>query len=251
MAGYADMPTASTSDVQSIVRDENGNGYLHLTAYKTDDGKYKTVKSITTGNKLTFVRGYVEIRAKVPTVQGAWPSFWLKSNTKNTNLGWSSSVPYNTEVDVFEVMGGNEAKSELHKWAYDAETNTTNDIRYSSANQLLFKRNFYEIEDNDWHTYGMYWTEDSIKMYVDGELIQTYSLKVDYELFGGLGMDGFKNQPLCITINNHLFTPEYVNSDLGKWASDYAVGDDFTESVYDIDYVRLYQDETGILYKAN
>jgi len=253
MKGYG-VETAETSDVQSIERDENGNGYLHLTAYKTEGGSYKSVKSISTGNKLTFVHGYLEIRAKVPTVQGAWPSLWLKSNTGNTNLGWSSNVPYNTEVDVFEVMGGNKAISELHKWQYDSTTGTTNDIRYSAKKS----RNSYAITDNDWHTYGMLWTEDSIKMYVDDELIQTYDLNKDYEIKWpwdtGLGMDGFKNQPLCITLNNHLFTPEYAATTAGSWASGFVAGDDFTESVYDIDYVRLYQDETDVsakLYKAN
>lgn len=247
MAGYDDLSTATTSDVQSIVNDENGNSYLKLTAYKTEDGSYKTVKSITTGNKLTFVNGYVEIRAKVPTVQGAWPSFWLKSNTGNADLGWSSDVAYNTEVDVFEVMGGNSAISELHKWQYDAESDTVTDIRYGS----YASRNSYAITDTDWHTYGMLWTENTITMYVDGVAIQTYDLNTDYEGANGLGMDGFKNQPLCITINNHLFTPEYQKTQTNGWTDDKVVGDDFTESVYEIDYVRLYQDETGILYKAN
>ena len=252
MTGYG-VDTVETSDVQSIQREEDGNGYLHLTSYKATDGSYKATKSISTGNKLTFVHGYLEIRAKVPTVQGAWPSLWLKSNTKNTNLGWSSDFPYNTEVDVFEVMGGNKAISELHKWQYVAETGVTNDIRYSSKKN----RNSYAITDNDWHTYGMLWTNDEITMYVDGVAIQTYNLNKDYEVKWpwdkGIGMDGFKNQPLCITLNNCLFTPEYTSSSAGSWASSYVVGNDFTESVYDIDYVRLYQDETDTtakLYKA-
>ena len=253
MTGYG-VETVDTSDVQSIQREEDGNGFLRLTSYKTADGKYKATKSISTGNKLTFVHGYLEIRAKVPTVQGAWPSLWLKSNTKNTNLGWRNDFPYNTEVDVFEVMGGNRAISELHKWQYVAETGVTNDIRYGQK----LDRNSYAITDTDWHTYGMLWTEDEIVISVDGVAIQTYNLNKDYEVKWpwdkGLGMDGFKNQPLCITLNNYLFTPEYTSSEAGSWAKGLAVADDFTESVYDIDYVRLYQDKTDAnskLYTAN
>ncbi|MBQ6826332.1 MAG: family 16 glycosylhydrolase [Clostridia bacterium] len=249
MVGYG-VDTVKTSDVQSIAADEDGNGYLHLTSYKAEDGSYKATKSISTGNKLTFIHGYVEIRAKVPTVQGAWPSFWLKSNTKNANLGWNSDALYNTEVDVIEVMGGNEVKSEMHKWYTDKEAGVTTDIRYSESTLGKLNYNTYELTDNDWHTYGMLWTEDSIIMYVDGVKIQEYSLTVDYELLNGLGMDGFNTEPLCITFNNYLFTPEYFGE--GSWAEDYVLDPNtFTESVYDIDYVRLYQDNTGVLYTAN
>jgi len=244
------VKTVTTPDVQSISAEEDGNGYLHLTSYKAEDGTYKAVKSISTGNKLTFVNGYVEIRAKVPVVQGAWPSFWLKSNTGNTDLGWSSDFTYNTEVDVFEVMGGNTAISNLIKHKYDAETDTTESKQYANSTYAsLYGHNGYKIVDNDWHTYGMLWTKDAIEMYVDGVLIMTYNLNKDYDMINGDGMEGFKTQPLCITLNNYLFTPEYAATDLGAWTKDLVVGDDFTESVYDIDYVRLYQDETGILYK--
>ena len=248
MEGYG-VDTVTTADVNSIAVDANGNGYLHLTSYKAEDGSYKATKSISTGNKLTFLHGYVEIRAKVPTVQGAWPSFWLKSNTKNANLGWNSGAAYNTEVDVIEVMGGNEVKSELHKWI--TKDGVTTDKKYTDS--LLANTNYdtYELTDNDWHTYGMLWTEEVITMFVDGVEIMTYSLETDYDLINGDGMDGFNTEPLCITLNNYLFTPEYANTTAGSWAKDYAAGEDFTESVYDIDYVRLYQDETGILYKAN
>lgn len=248
MEGYG-VTTSTDSDVQSI-KSENGDTFLRLTSYKTDAGEYKATKSISTGNKLTFVHGYLEIRAKVPTVKGAWPSLWLKSNTGNANLGWDSSLTYNTEVDVFEVMGGNKAISELHKWQKDPLA----DIRYGAK----FERNAYEITDNNWHTYGMLWTEDGIIISVDGVEIQKYNLNKDFEVKwpwdDGIGMENFKTEPLCITLNNHLFTPEYANSDAGSWAKNYVLGDDFTESVYDIDYVRLYQDspvEGETYFKAN
>ena len=243
MEGYSDMPALTTSDVQSIERDENGNSFLRLTAKRTGKDTFKTVKSISTGNKLTFIYGYAEIRAKVPTVKGAWPSFWLKSNTKNKHLGWHDDLDYNIEVDVFEVMGGNAARSELHKWVQKPFA----DKRTSTFDTP----NVYGIIDNDWHTYGMLWNKDCINMYVDGILIQSYDLNKDYS-DDGCGMENFRTQPMCITFNNHLFTPEYHKTQLpNQWVYNKLLDDSFTESVYDIDYVRLYQGEDGILYKAD
>ncbi len=242
MSGFGDMPTLTNSEVQSIEKDENGNSYLHLTAKRTGKNTFQAVKSISTGNKLTFIYGYAEIRAKVPTVKGAWPSFWLKSNTMNPHLGWREDLLYNIEVDVFEVMGGNAARSELHKWIKSPAT----DKRTSTFET----QNVYEIIDDDWHTYGMIWTKDCINIYVDDILVQTYDLNKDYS-DDGLGMENFKTQPMCIILNNHLFTPDFHKSQSNGWVFNKVLDDSFTEAVYDIDYVRLYQGKDGILYKAD
>lgn len=242
MAGYSDMPTLTTSEVQSIVKDENGNSFLRLTAKRTGENTFQSVKTITTGNKLTFIFGYLEIRAKVPTVKGAWPSVWLKSNTKNPHLGWHDNIPYNIEVDVFEVMGGNAARPELHKWVQEP---------FADKRTGTFAMpNVYSIIDNDWHTYGMLWTKDCINMYVDGILYQSYDLNKDFS-DDGKGMDGFRTEALCISFNNHLFTPEYNKSQTNGWVFNKVLDESFTESIYDIDYVRLYQGKDGILNKAD
>ena len=96
MGGYTDMPTTTDSSVQSIEKNDNGDSFLHLTAYKYGE-EYRTVKSVTTSDIMTFKYGYVEMRAKFPTGKGVWPSLWLKSVPQNGN--------YFAEVDIAEIMG--------------------------------------------------------------------------------------------------------------------------------------------------
>lgn len=221
MGGYTDMPTTTDSSVQSIEKNDNGDSFLHLTAYKYGE-EYRTVKSVTTSDIMTFKYGYVEMRAKLPTGKGVWPSFWLKSVPQNGN--------YFAEVDIAEIMGKENVNSNIHKW-YD--NGTHND--YPKTNST--------VTDNDWHTYGMLWNENEITMYVDGVKVLSYDLNTN---FGSddMGMAGFRD-PMYLIINNHIFTKGYTSTSVGNWANGVEVDSDFTESVYDIDYVRLYQKSDG------
>lgn len=222
MGGYTDMPTISDKSVQSVKKNEAGDSYLHLTAYKYGD-EYRTVKSVSTDASMNFKYGYVEMRVKMPTGKGVWPSFWLKSVPQNDN--------YLAEVDIAEIMGTNTAISNLHKWYTDGAHNTSGAGKY------------YTVSDNEWHTYGMLWNKDKIIMYVDGNEIASYDLNTN---FGSTqnGMDGFRD-PMYLIINNHIITEGYSSTANGEWAKGLEAGPDFTESVYDIDYVRLYQKNDG------
>ena len=50
---------------------------------------------------------------------------------------------------------------------------------------------------------------------------------------------------MYLIINNHIITEGYSSTANGEWAKGLEAGPDFTESVYDIDYVRLYQKNDG------
>ena len=122
--------------------------------------------------------------------------------------------------------------------------------RFDKRTGAFATPNVYSILDNEWHTYGMLWTKDCINMYVDGILYQSYDLNKDFS-DDGKGMEGFKTEALCISFNNHLFTPAYNKSQTNGWVINKVLDENFTESIYDIDYVRLYQDENCILNKAD
>ena len=244
MQPYSDLTIKTTADVAARITDSEGNGILRLTASEYSDGKYKTTKSITTGEKMTFKYGYLEIRAKVPTGKGVWPGFWLKSDTTAggtelaEKLGYNTKSVYNTEVDVFEVFGSDKVVPNLHKWWKTQEQiDAYGDYRVQSGTD-----NTFTVSDGDWHTYGMLWTPYEISMYVDGSCYQTYSLTENFSntQSANIGMEGF-HDPLCIIFNNHLFTPGYTSSEGGAWAKNHTLTDDFTSAVFDIDYVRLYQ----------
>ena len=219
MGGYADMYTATGSDVQSISKSKNGESFLRLRNYY-NGAQYVAPKSVNTKETMNFTYGYVEMRAKLPTGQGVWPSFWLKSAD-------TTSVGYNTEVDVVEIFGDTAVNSNLHKW-FDGKSYSYNG-----------NKNHYNLSDGEWHTYGMKWNFNEITMYIDGQQIMSYNLNTNFGPDNG-GMNGFR-EPMYLIINNHLFTPSYVASDDGTWAASHVVSENYGGSVYDIDYVRLYQ----------
>lgn len=227
MGGASDMCLVKGSSVQRIAKNDSGDSYLNLRAYTTNSGgwdNYVAVNSIATRDTMSFKYGYLEVRAKLPHGKGAWPSFWMVSADKSTS--------YQAEIDFLEVNGNGIANSNLHKWYYGGSHNNIGGIGGVTV-----------PEDNDWHTYGMEWDADKLVMYIDGKEFARRNLN---ENFGASadGMEGFRNEVYLI-INNHLITKGYTDSDNGSWAKGCEVGDDFTESFYDIDYVRLYQKNDG------
>lgn len=243
MSGYSDLTVKATSDVAAETTDSDSNGILRMRAINNNNGTYKTSKSISTGEKMTFKYGYLEIRAKVPTGIGVWPGFWLKTQTTSDaalaeKLGYNTNSVYETEVDVFEVFGSNKVVPNLHKWWKTQEQiDKYGYYRVSSGTD-----NTYTIPDKGWHTYGMLWTANELSMFVDDVCYQTYNLNENFSnaASADIGMEGF-HDPLCIIFNNHLFTPGYTSTTDGSWAKNYTVQDDFVQANFDIDYVRLYQ----------
>ena len=127
-------------------------------------------------------------------------------------------------------MQPRQTKTQEHKELYGGD-------RVSSGTESSYK-----ITDYGWHTYGMLWTPNEISLFVDGECYMSYNLNENFsnDASAAVGMADFQN-PLCIILNNHLFTPAYTGAAGGAWAVDYTVNDAFSSAVFDIDYVRLYQ----------
>ena len=126
----------------------------------------------------------------------------------------------------------------LHKWWKTQEQKEL----YGGDRVSSGTESSYKITDYGWHTYGMLWTPNEISLFVDGECYMSYNLNENFsnDASAAVGMADFQN-PLCIILNNHLFTPAYTGAAGGAWAVDYTVNDAFSSAVFDIDYVRLYQ----------
>ena len=255
MSGVSDLQVLDTSDVATVTTDESGNSVLRLTAYK-DGETYKTNKSVTTGDKMEFKYGYLELRAKVPTGQGVWPSFWAKSDTFNRtgsphmNKYNYAHTEYGAEVDMFEVMSGTNAVSNLHKWwlkgtdLYAADK----DKGITARDTADLDTTGVDVGDGEYHKFGFEWTPKVIRLTCDGVTYCEYDLTKNFVGADGLSesdMNGFQN-PLCIILNNFIFTPGYVTTN--TWAADKEVDNSFEKSVYDIDYIRLYQTGDGQLF---
>ncbi len=112
---------------------------------------------LTTMNTFTFQYGYVEVRARFDCAAGVWPAIWMMPVD-------GSNWPSNGEIDIMEHLAYQGTFYQtLHYGTSDAgKTETV--VEYAKYNDSL---------KTDWHTYGMEWTEDYIKFYLDGSLTAT------------------------------------------------------------------------------
>lgn len=231
------------------------NGYLNMLALRYWDSKKAGVEyvcpwSVTTTDTMSYKYGYVEIRAKVPFLRGAWPSFWTSSSGA---LGPKSSADYTIEVDVFEVFASLDTLApNVHKWYGDGRHTMWADELDTSLESYTFDS--FDIS-NEYHTYGFEWTPTEMTMYIDDAPYYTYDLTRNFDENdaqnknkGASDMSGFDTQ-LYLIFNNHLFTDSssykpYDGSEI--YPTD-------LPSEYVIDWVRLYQKNDGQsrLYTAN
>lgn len=214
------------------------DGNITLRADRIDENTYSTNSSLTTSSTMVFKYGYVEMRAKVPFGDAVFPSFWMKASN------YESSDPLRMgEIDIFEVFADHkELKPQLHKWYNDGSSE-----HYQLADN---KRGSYSFENEtlaeEWHTYGMLWTQEAINFMVDGEIYSTIDISGISD-FGkrGDGMECFHDYYYLI-MNNYLMTEKGVQ--LGTLANK----DTVFPIDYMIDYVRIYQkDGEGDLVKLS
>jgi beta-glucanase (GH16 family) len=95
--------------------------------------------------------GYFEIRAKLPSGAGVWPSFWLGSAEAGED-------PH-PEVDVFEYYGHNPS-------AYMATSHLWKDGKNVYGEAIKIDVPPHNLEDS-FHTYGVLITSQSLIFYLD------------------------------------------------------------------------------------
>lgn len=257
MGGSKRIIVSSDSDT-IYVKD----GKLNLVAHKMPDGTYKVPTSVITQDKMNFKYGYVEIKAKVPFQKGVWPSFWMQS-TANEHMQplLSSKSEMMAEVDVFEVFANNRIAACIHKWFPKPAEQNVKKIRnwtfanaYKAPAKTLSDEEFSGI-NNEYHIYGYEWTEDSVKMYFDGELYAEIDIKNSYstgnmddqyfstepiEIFNdksGRDMSCFQD-PQYLIFNNHLF-----DEGVSLASASITEVEDFISATYSIEYCRVFQKE--------
>ena len=249
------------ADVKMLT-DENcitvNDGNLHLKTIRYTDPdnatvKYATPWSVTSANSMNFTYGYMEMRAKVPVVQGSWGSFWLSTGDIS-----GKSYPYGVEVDVFETQSMLMTPN-LHKWYRDSAGSLV-DIPYNGSPQSKYHdlsgsskriRSFTasDIFRDEYHIIGFLWTAKKIVLSVDGNEYMTFNLTDDYEAYSYTGntdngMSGFHN-PMAVILGSGIYSPRYVKP-YNTWAEKYMIK---SMSVlpfdYTVDYIRLYQKSDG------
>jgi beta-glucanase (GH16 family) len=133
-------------------------GELHLTARADNSYGVPYVSGmVNTGGEeynpsypsFSFLHGYMEVRAKIPSGQGLWPALWLMPASHNDSNG---------EIDALEVLGGSPSTAyfTVH--------------RNGNYQQVIW--NGIDLSQG-FHTYGMDWEADHVSWYIDGTLVGT------------------------------------------------------------------------------
>lgn len=172
---------------------------------------------IETRGKQTFKYGLFKIRARIDTAKGLWPAIWTIG--VENDRGW----PGSGEVDIMEFYRYEGEPTILANAAWaDSSNNAIWD------DEMIPFTHFLE-QDPEWpekfHIWTMDWTEEYIKLYLDGELLN------EIDLSKTLNPDGY----------NPFLHPHYIllNLSIG------ALGGDPSNTpfpqYYEVDYVRVYQ----------
>ncbi|GAA4442821.1 hypothetical protein GCM10023188_42950 [Pontibacter saemangeumensis] len=182
----------------------------------TPYGEY-TSASINTNGKKAFQYGIIEVRARIDTAMGLWPAIWT--------LGVERPWPANGETDIMEYyrVQGQPTILANAAWAHENKRAAWDERKIDFAHFLR--------KDPDWpgkfHVWKMDWTQESIRLYLDDELLN------EVDLNQTLNPDGF----------NPFHQPHYIllNLAIGSNGGDPAATD-FPRK-YEVDYVRVYQRE--------
>ncbi len=256
--------TAGKFDFTNYVGQKNLTGVKITSSYEYANGGV-----LTTSERMVYRRGYAELRASVPTNNGSWPAWWMRSTGGNlikyedgtTNL----SPIYTLEVDIFECYSslGDRVQPNLHKWykntidqvtynevyGYDGKKVTSRtemkskgvlggneDYQFSTAisktsgwQQYSFNKNGSTSED--WHTYGFLWTDKTMDYIIDGVTYFSIDLTKEFDGFND-GKYGY-NQYMYFLLDNHIYTPA------AKKSSSYS--SNLPNPMFEIEYIRLYQ----------
>ncbi len=192
--------------------------------YKTDSDNWKqnrefaeyTSASLTTRRLHSWMYGRFEMRGRIDTRPGLWPAFWT--------LGVQGQWPSCGEIDIMEYYQGtllaNAAWGTEKRWVPKWDD---------------LKKPITDFNDPDWsakfHVWRMDWDEDSIKLYVDDELLNAVDLSETFNK----DKEG----------KNPFRQPHYIIANLAIGGT---VGGDPSNTEfpakYEIDYIRIYKEKT-------
>lgn len=197
------------------------DGILTIEARYDSLAEHKiTASSINTRGHYEFLYGQLEVRAKIPTVMGSWPAIWT--------LGRKYEWPSCGEIDVMEYYQINGVPHILANAAWG------NDEKWQAIwNSKRIPFSHFLEKDPSWadkfHIWLMDWTENYIRIYLDGELLNDIDITNTIN-----GTRGGKENP--------FHTPQYILLNLAIGGTN--GGEPLLEKFplkYEIDYVRVYK----------
>lgn len=193
------------------------DGKLHIAALKkTYENMQYTSARLTTFNRYLIQYGKIEVMAKLPQGKGTWPAIWMLPETiRSKEEEW----PLCGEIDIMEHVGKdlNMVHVSLHSELYNHIKNT----------QVTHFERLHDVS-KDFHLYGIEWTTNSIKFYIDNNLF--------YEAKKG------ENGKVTTNEGWPFEKPYYLILNLaigGNWGGE--IDDTIFPAEMQVDYVRMYQ----------
>ena len=206
-------------------RTDNSNisgGFLNIVAKKEvflDQGYTKQYTSARLNSKFAFTYGRVEVRAKLPTGVGTWPAIWMLGKNINEDGGYWDNQGFGTtnwpacgEIDIMEHWGSNQnyVQSAIH-------TPSSYGGTINHGGQTI------PTASSAFHVYTLDWSEEKMVFSVDG-------------------------------VEHYTYNPTTKNSDTWPFDSEQyillniaiepGIDQAFIQSAMEIDYVRVYQENS-------
>ncbi len=206
-----------TRDRLDNARVEDGKLIIEARKETYESREYTSAK-LQTLHQADWQYGRFEIRAKLPTGRGVWPAIWMLP-TQSIYGQW----PASGEIDIMELVGyePNKVHFTIHTEAYNHKINT----------QIGSSVNLDKPYDN-FYTYALEWTADSLRFYVDDELHFSFLREKD----GDHTVWPYKH-PFYLIMNIAIG---------GTWGGSKGIDNNIFPQRMEVDYVRVYKKaETG------
>ena len=207
------------NELQNYTNGDNAeivDGKLIITAKKVDDntvvGSY-TSSRIITEDKQEFLYGRIEIRAKLPSGTGIWPAIWMLGSNFET-AGW----PVCGEMDIMEYVGYQ--PNIIHSTVHTPDGYAANGDGSSKT---------LETCEEEFHVYGLFWTEKKLVFYTDSPENITHTYAPAVKTDDNWPFD--KSQFLILNVAVG-----------GDWGGAQGIDNSIFPQTMEIDYVRVYQE---------
>ena len=196
-------------------------GFLTITSY-TVDGRHFTC-TISTRGKFERSFGYYEARIKFQDSPGVASAFWINSDSIGNMIDDPAVI--GTEMDICEHRATDKSGKDI--------ANKTHQLVYwgGSGDQKNQKMQLTDDLDlaNGFHLYGLEWTKDGYRFFVDNKLTWTPVTPVS-------------ERPEYIILSSHIYDSQLHGTDWAgrRPASGYGSRESSTTKMV-VDYVRFYE----------
>ncbi len=215
-----DIPTYGASPSIMFFRPKNvllENGNLSIITRLSSMGYVSG--SVDSYNGVRLKYGYIEVKAKFRTAPGYWVKMMLTNQRDE-----KSAV---SQIDVFNSLASSSlifaSVGQVDQESYYKDIVKLMEPSYLDGYRSGYLPDGKELNDQEYHTYGVEWTDDFIRYYIDGihyATIETTESKFDH-----------LNQELYMSFFVGVeMTEQYTDDEAAQWPAP-----------YDIDWVRVYQ----------